>query len=88
VGAGAGQQAPGHPVRLAGAILALLGLLGSLFIRPRRLWVRAVAGADGVTLVEIAGLDRSAGGDLTAEIEAITTLLRGTSAGGVPEEKQ
>jgi cytochrome c biogenesis protein len=82
------SKRPGTPFALAGAILALLGLLGSLFIRPRRLWVRAVAGADGVTLVEIAGLDRSAGGDLTAEIEAITTLLRGTSAGGVPEEKQ
>jgi cytochrome c biogenesis protein len=82
------SKRPGTPFALGGAILALLGLLGSLFIRPRRLWVRAVSGADGETLVEVAGLDRSAGGDLTAEIEAIMTLLRGTPAGGVPEEKQ
>jgi cytochrome c biogenesis protein len=82
------SKRPGTPFALGGAILALLGLLGSLFIRPRRLWVRAVARADGTTAVEIAGLDRSAGGDLTAEIEAIMTLLRGTAAVGVPEEKQ
>jgi cytochrome c biogenesis protein len=82
------SKRPGTPFALGGAILALLGLLGSLFIRPRRIWVRAVAGADGETLVEVAGLDRSAGGDLTAEIEAIMTLLRGTPAAGVLEEKQ
>ncbi|RJS46120.1 cytochrome c biogenesis protein ResB [Nocardioides cavernaquae] len=82
------SKRPGTPFALGGAILALLGLLGSLFIRPRRLWVRAVAGPSGETLVEVAGLDRSAGGDLTGEIEAIMTLLSGSPAVGVPEEKQ
>ena len=35
------SRTPGKLVALTGVSLALLGLLGSLFIRPRRLWVRA-----------------------------------------------
>ena len=35
------SQTPGKGIALAGVVLALLGLLGSLFIRPRRVWVRA-----------------------------------------------
>lgn len=60
---------------LLGVCLALLGLMGSLFIRPKRAWVRARAGADG-TLVELAVLDRSGGADLGPELEAITAALR------------
>ncbi|WP_436698983.1 cytochrome c biogenesis protein ResB [Nocardioides sp. BYT-33-1] len=36
------SQTPGKEVALLGVILALIGLCGSLFIRPRRVWVRAV----------------------------------------------
>jgi len=57
------SRTPGKLVALAGVSLALLGLLGSLFIRPRRLWVRARRRDDGTTLVEVARLDRSSGGD-------------------------
>ena len=35
------SQTPGQVGRARGVVLALLGLLGSLFIRPRRVWVRA-----------------------------------------------
>ncbi len=35
------SQTPGKEVALGGVVLALVGLLGSLFIRPRRVWVRA-----------------------------------------------
>ena len=52
------SRTPGKLVALAGVVLALIGLLGSLFIRPRRIWVRARRTEDG-TLVEVAGLDRS-----------------------------
>ncbi|MER6265399.1 cytochrome c biogenesis protein ResB, partial [Streptomyces sp900105245] len=31
---------------LGGAVAAILGLAGSLFIQRRRVWVRAVRGAD------------------------------------------
>ncbi|MDQ6524680.1 cytochrome c biogenesis protein ResB [Nocardioides sp. LHD-245] len=36
------SQTPGKEVALLGVILALIGLCCSLFIRPRRVWVRAV----------------------------------------------
>jgi cytochrome c biogenesis protein len=35
------SRTPGTRLALAGVVLALLGLLMSLFIRPRRVWVRA-----------------------------------------------
>ncbi len=68
------SRTPGIHVALTGVILALVGLLGSLFIRPRRVWLR-VRAEDGVTLVELAGLDRSGGGDTLAELEALRALL-------------
>lgn len=40
------SQTPGKEVALAGVVLALIGLCGSLFVRPRRVWVR-VAPATG-----------------------------------------
>ena len=43
-----------------GVLLGILGLMGSLFIRPRRAWVRAGRRGDGRTVVELAGLDRLA----------------------------
>ncbi len=50
---------PGIPLALISALLMLAGLAGSLFIQRRRVWVRATAGPDGRTLVELAGLGRS-----------------------------
>ena len=69
------SHTPGQKIALAGVVLALIGLLGSLFIRPRRIWVRARR-EDGRTLVEVAGLDRSAGGDLSGELDEIVAALR------------
>lgn len=66
---------PGKGVALGGVVLALVGLLGSLFIRPRRAWVR-VRSERGRTVVELAGLDRSAGGDLAEEIDELEKLIR------------
>jgi cytochrome c biogenesis protein len=74
------SRSPGDWLALLGMSLALLGLLGSLFIRPRRVWVRARAvgdGAPGRSLVEVAGLDRSAGGDLAGELDQIGAALAG-----------
>jgi cytochrome c biogenesis protein len=50
---------PGIPLALVSALLMLAGLAGSLFIQRRRVWVRATAGPDGRTRVELAGLGRS-----------------------------
>jgi cytochrome c biogenesis protein len=71
------SQTPGKWIALTGVVLALLGLLGSLFIRPRRVWVRARREGDG-TLVEVAALDRSGGGDTAAVVGELVTALQGT----------
>ncbi|MEO7351367.1 MAG: cytochrome c biogenesis protein ResB [Marmoricola sp.] len=69
------SHTPGQKIALGGVVLALIGLLGSLFIRPRRIWVRTRR-EGGATVVEVAGLDRSSGGDLSAEIDSLTDALR------------
>lgn len=72
------SKTPGTDIALGGVILALLGLLGSLFIRSRRIWVRARR-EDGVTLVEVAGLDRAGGGEPGDEIVDLVAALGGTA---------
>lgn len=72
------SQTPGKRIALGGVVLALVGLLGSLFIRPRRVWVRARR-EGGVTMVEIAALDRSGGGDVVPKIDEIMTDLKRTA---------
>jgi cytochrome c biogenesis protein len=69
------SQSPGKRLALGGVVLCLVGLLGSLFIRPRRVWVRARRG-DGGTLVEVAGLDRSGGGDTAAVVRSLVEALQ------------
>jgi cytochrome c biogenesis protein len=69
------SQTPGKWIALVGVVMALIGLLGSLFIRPRRVWVRARRGSDG-TLVEVAALDRSGGGDVAAVVDELVTALK------------
>ena len=69
------SDSPGKGLALGGVLLAITGLLGSLFIRPRRAWVR-VRREDGRTVVELAGLDRSAGGDLAEEIDELEHQIR------------
>jgi cytochrome c biogenesis protein len=61
---------PGKGWALGGVVIGILGLMGSLFIRPRRAWVRATR-RDGRTVVELAGLDRSSGGDLSDEVDEL-----------------
>ena len=69
------SQSPGKVVALVGVVAALVGLLGSLFIRPRRVWVRARR-EDGRTVVELAALDRSGGGDVALVLADIVEALR------------
>jgi cytochrome c biogenesis protein len=69
------SRTPGMAVTLAGALLALLGLLGSLYVRPRRIWVRARREGSG-TLVEVGGLDRVEGGDVGAAVTDMVARLR------------
>ncbi|OON78486.1 cytochrome c biogenesis protein ResB [Streptomyces tsukubensis] len=66
---------PAGGVALVGAVAAILGLVGSLFIQRRRVWVRAVRGEDGVTVVEMAGLGRSESAKLPEELSALAIAL-------------
>ncbi|TDC47541.1 cytochrome c biogenesis protein ResB [Jiangella ureilytica] len=80
----------GRELALVGAVLAVVGLMGSLYVRRRRAWVRASVGPEGRTVVEVAGLHRTegaAGDRLADEIGAITDglLLR---LGGAKEKRE
>jgi cytochrome c biogenesis protein len=69
------SNSPGKGIALGGVLAGILGLLGSLFIRPRRAWVR-VTRKGGRTVVELAGLDRSSGGNLGDEIDDLETRIK------------
>ncbi|MGW0121598.1 cytochrome c biogenesis protein ResB [Streptomyces sp. NPDC003327] len=69
------SQQPGNGLALAGAVAAIAGLTGSLFIQRRRIWVRAVRGKDGVTVVEMAGLGRSDSAKLPEELAELAVTL-------------
>lgn len=50
---------PGKEPALVASVLAIIGLTLSLLVRRRRVWVRARADGEGVTVVELAGLSRT-----------------------------
>ncbi|MFF7357789.1 cytochrome c biogenesis protein ResB [Streptomyces filipinensis] len=77
-------QEPGGGWALGGALTAIFGLAASLFIQRRRVWVRAVRGADGVTVVEMAGLGRSESAKVPEELGALAGTLY-DQAPGAPE---
>lgn len=56
---------------LAFAILILGGLLTSLFVPRRRIWVKAIENADGSLTLEYAGLARGDDPNLTGAIETV-----------------
>ena len=56
--------------------MALAGLLLSLFIQRRRVWVRAAESGSGVTVVTVAGLARSDEADLAPEVDAVVDALK------------
>ncbi|WP_030565247.1 cytochrome c biogenesis protein ResB [Streptomyces aureocirculatus] len=69
------SQEPGSGWALGGAITAIAGLAGSLFIQRRRVWVRATVAPDGATVVEMAGLGRSESAKLPEELAALAADL-------------
>ena len=66
---------PGKGFALAGALLAILGLMMSLFIRRRRIWVRVFDAEDGAR-IEVAGLARSQAPGLEDEIKEFVRALK------------
>ena len=66
---------PGKEAALIASVLAMAGLMVSLFVRRRRVWVRARPGDGGSTLVSIAGLSKSEAGDVSDDVREITRIL-------------
>ncbi len=77
-------QEPGGGWALGGALAAIGGLAASLFVQRRRVWVRAVRGDDGVTVVEMAGLGRSESAKVPEELGDLAGTLY-ERAPGVPD---
>ena len=74
---------PGVAPALGAALLALTGLMLSLFVRRRRVWVRPGVDAGGRTLVEVAGLARTeaeGGEGLADEVRELAEQI------GAPQE--
>ncbi|WP_434615455.1 cytochrome c biogenesis protein ResB [Arthrobacter sp. A5] len=66
---------PGQGWALIFGVTALLGLVGSLFLNRRRVWIRTGNHADGRTMVEYGLLARGEDHRLAAEATAIRALL-------------
>lgn len=69
---------PGKELALIASILAITGVLLSLFVRQRRVWVRAVPREGGGSVVQVGGLSKTDWADLRAEVLDIAERLGGT----------
>lgn len=67
---------PGTTLALLSAAVAIGGLMLSLFVRRRRIWIKVVDREPGGTLVQIGALARTDGDDVTTEVEAVAAELR------------
>ena len=76
---------PGATWVLGGAVAAVAGLCGSLFVRRRRWWVRAGTDASGRNFVEVAGLDRNDSTDLSEEMAGLVEALHRTAPPDPPD---
>jgi cytochrome c biogenesis protein len=79
-------QQPGTGWALGAAITAIFGLAASLFIHRRRVWVRATTGADGVTVVEMAGLGRNESTRLPEELGDLAALVHDQAPTTIDDE--
>jgi cytochrome c biogenesis protein len=73
-------QDPSRMIVLLAAVGIVGGLLLSLFVRRRRVWVRAGDGQDGTTTVEVGGLSRTDPERFAAEFATLVETLKETRA--------
>jgi cytochrome c biogenesis protein len=67
---------PGVPISLIALGFAVAGLCMSLFVRPRRIWIRVRAGEAGHKVLEVGGLDRAdARAGLTDDVAELAAEL-------------
>jgi cytochrome c biogenesis protein len=67
---------PGTRAAFLACVFGLLGLIASLFVRRRRIWVRA-SPTGGGTVVAVGGLARHDAERFRAEFAALTSVLSG-----------
>ncbi len=80
------SSAPMAWLPLAGLVVAVAGLLFSLYARPRRAWVRARPAAGGRRLVEVAMLDRVARTNPAGDLDDLVAELQ-RSPGAQPQQE-
>ncbi len=73
---------PGKELALIASVVAILGLMASLFIPRRRLWLRVATDDEGRTLVSVAGLSRT---ESAAVDEETATLAAAVTPDRTPE---
>lgn len=79
---------PGVSISLGAIGFAVAGLCLSLFVRPRRVWVRLRVSEGRSTLVEVAGLDRAdARAGLSEDVDELAADLSHPTAKTSPTEK-
>jgi cytochrome c biogenesis protein len=81
---------PGVPVVAVGAALLLCGLIPSLYVTRRRVWVRAVPAGPGTTRVELAGLALQGKPAFEGELARLAAQVERGSGGrkpGPPEDR-
>jgi cytochrome c biogenesis protein len=66
---------PGKELALGGAVIAIAGLMLSLFVRRRRLWVKVQKLPGKGTLIHVAGLARTEGSDLADDVDGVVAHL-------------
>lgn len=82
------SDTPGIQVALVAIGAAVLGLCLSLFIRPRRIWIRLYTTDGSRSKVQVAGLDRAeARTGLTEEVEELLTELGTAGNNDTDQEK-
>jgi cytochrome c biogenesis protein len=78
------------PVVAVGAALLLCGLIPSLYVTRRRVWVRAVPAGPGTTRVELAGLALQGKPAFEGELARLAAQVERGSGGrkpGPPEDR-
>jgi cytochrome c biogenesis protein len=66
---------PGKELALLAAAVAIVGLMLSLFVQRRRVWVKIRPGAGEGTLIGVAGLARNEGADVSDEVSRLAEQL-------------
>ena len=80
------SSSPGLAVPLFGTVAGLIGLIGSLSIKPRRTWVRARREGSR-TVVHVAVLDRVPRVDLPADLDRLSERIRAEIEADAPDRE-